>query len=153
MSTNGLREKPKRTGRIVAGVAAALWAGLIFGLSSIPGSGVFPEHPDFLNIVAHFGLYLVLAVLLALAFNSPTRAFWKTALIALVIATLYGVSDELHQFFTPGRSSDPFGSGKPTDLIVDTLGSFIGAAGTIWVLSARKVKQSRARDAEKRAKR
>jgi VanZ family protein len=145
MSTNGLREKPKRTGRIIAAVAAILWAALIFGLSSIPGSG-FPAHPNVLNVGAHFCEYLILAVLIALAFNSPNRAFWKTALIALIIASLYGASDEVHQLFTPGRFSDPL------DWVTDTLGALVGAAATIWILSARKVKQSRARDAQKKAR-
>jgi hypothetical protein len=145
MSTNGLREKPKRTGRIIAAVAAVLWAALIFILSAQPGTGVFPEHPDFLNVVAHFCLYLVFAVLIALAFNSPNSPLWKTALIALVIASLYAVSDELHQLIdNNGRFADPF------DWLTDTIGAFVGAAATIWVLSAHKVKQSRARDAEKR---
>lgn len=145
MSTNGLREKPKRTGRIIAAVAAILWAALIFGLSSVPGNG-FPSHPNILNVVAHFCEYLIFAVLLALAFNDPKRAFWKTALTALIIASLYAASDEVHQLFTPGRFSDPL------DWVTDTLGALLGAAATIWVLSAQKVKQSRARDSQKRNK-
>jgi VanZ family protein len=148
MTPSGLREPAKNKGRRIAGIAAVLWAALIFWLSSIPGTGTFPAHPDFLNVVAHFCLYAVLAVLVALALNSPKRALWKTALIALVIAALYGVSDELHQFFTPGRSSDPFGSGSPFDLIIDTLGALVGSVATIWFISAQKVKRSRARDGE-----
>jgi VanZ family protein len=144
---NGLKEKPKQTVRIIAIIAAILWAALIFWLSSIPGAD-YPQHPSFLNIVAHLCLYLVLAVFLALAFNSPKRALWKTALLALVIAALYGVSDEFHQLFTPGRSSDPFGTGSPFDLIIDTIGALVGAAATIWFLSARKVAKSRNRDKE-----
>jgi VanZ family protein len=143
MSTNGLREKPKQTGRIIAAVAAIIWAGVIFALSSIPG-GDFIPHPNALNVVAHFCEYLLLSVLIALAFNSPDRAFWKTALIALIITSLYGASDEIHQLFTAGRSSDPL------DWVTDTVGAFLGAAATIWILSARKVKQSRARDAQKK---
>jgi VanZ family protein len=139
MSANGLREKPKRLPRIAALIAALFWAALIFYLSSIPGSG-FPSHPNIFNVVAHFGEYLVFAVLLTLALNSPSRALWKTALIALVIASLYGVSDEIHQLFVDGRSSDPL------DWVTDTLGAFIGAIATVWLISARKVARSRARD-------
>jgi VanZ family protein len=145
MPTSGLREKPRRTLRIVALIAAILWAALIFFLSSIPGSG-FPSHPNALNVVAHFGEYLVLAVLLTLVLNTPDRALWKTALIALAIASLYGASDEIHQMFVDGRSSDPL------DWVTDTLGALLGSVATIWVISARKVKQSRARDAGKRSR-
>jgi VanZ family protein len=143
MSTNGLREKPKRLPRLIALVAVVLWAALIFCLSSIPGSG-FPSHPNFFNVGAHFGEYLIFAVLLTLALNSPGRALWKTALIALVIASLYGVSDEVHQLFVDGRSSDPL------DWVTDTLGALLGSVATVWLISAQKVRRSRARDEEKR---
>jgi VanZ family protein len=143
MPTSGLREKPKRTGRIIALVATILWAGLIFGLSAIPGSG-FPSHPNILNVVAHGGEYLILAVLLTLTLNSPNRALWKAALIAVVIASLYGASDELHQWFVADRTSDPL------DWATDTFGALIGAITTVWLISAQKVKNSRARDAKKR---
>jgi VanZ family protein len=144
MSANGLREKPRRTLRVVALIAAIVLAALIFYLSSIPGSG-FPPHPEFTNSIAHFGIYLILAVLLTIALDNSKRALWKTALIALIITSLYGVSDELHQQFT-GRNCDVF------DWVVDTVGALVGVVGSIWVVSARKVKRSRIRDAEKRSR-
>jgi ribose/xylose/arabinose/galactoside ABC-type transport system permease subunit len=146
MSTSGLREKPRRLVRVLALIAAVLWAALIFALSSVPGSG-FPSHPNFLNVVAHFSEYLVLAVLLALTLNSPGQALWKTALIALAIASLYGGSDEIHQLFIDGRTADP------ADWATDTLGALVGALATVWLISARKVRQGRARDAERRSQR
>jgi VanZ family protein len=125
--------------RIVAFIAAVLWAILIFCLSSIPGSG-FPAHPNILNVIAHFGEYLVLAALLSLALNSPGQALWKTALIALAIASLYGGSDEIHQMFTDNRDTDP------VDWATDTIGALVGAVATVWIISAQKVKRSRKRD-------
>jgi VanZ family protein len=145
MPTSGLREKPKRTARVIALIAAVLWAGLIFFGSSIPGSG-FPSHPNILNVIAHFGEYAILAALLAVALNSPSQALWKTGLIALALASLYGGSDEIHQLFVSGRSADPL------DWATDTVGALVGAAVTIWFISAKKVKRSRARDAEKRSR-
>jgi VanZ family protein len=144
MSKSGLREKPHRTLRLVALIAAILWAGLIFYLSSIPGSG-FPAHPEILNVVAHFSEYLVLSILLSLALNSPGQALWKTALIALAITSLYGGTDEIHQMFT-GRNADP------VDWAVDTCAALVGSVATVWIISARKVKQSRERDAKKRSR-
>jgi VanZ family protein len=145
MSKSGLREKPKRLVRLAALIAAILWAALIFILSSIQGSG-FPAHPNILNIIAHFGEYLVLAALLTLAFNSPGQALWKTALIALAIASLYGGSDEIHQLFVEGRSADPL------DWATDTLGALVGVIATVWVISAHKVRRSRERDEKKRSR-
>jgi len=81
-------------------------------------------------------------VLLTLTLNSPKRALWLTGLLAVIIASLYGASDEFHQIFTPGRTPDVF------DWLTDTAGAFVGAAVTVWFLSARKVKRSRRRDSK-----
>ena len=143
MPTSGLREKPKQTQRTVAIILSVLWAILIFCLSSIPGSG-FPPHPDILNTIAHFFLYAIFAVLVTLALHSPKRALWKTALIAIVICSLYGASDEFHQQFT-GRHCDVM------DWLVDTIAALVGSAATIWFISSRKVKSSRAKDAQKKS--
>jgi VanZ family protein len=136
---SGLREKPKNTLRIIAAIAAVLLAVAIFIVSGIPSDSL-PKGPSFLTTVAHFCEYLLLAILLTVAINAPKRALWITAVIALVLASLYGVSDEVHQMFVPGRNPDPL------DWLTDTLGALVGAIATIWFISARKVKRSRQRD-------
>lgn len=47
---------------------------------------------------------------------------WLLMLAAVVIASLYGASDELHQLFVPGRLCDP------ADWLTDTCGAALGAA-------------------------
>lgn len=81
-----------------------LWAAGIFSLSCI---SLPPEAPSFPGVdkITHAALYSGLALLLFRAFLrdrgfSPRRA----AAWAFVLATLYGVSDEFHQNFTPNRS-------------------------------------------------
>jgi VanZ family protein len=139
MRSDSLREKPKQTVRIMSAVAAVIEAIVIFALSSIPGSG-FSDHPEFLNVIAHFLEYLVLAFLLTLAVNSPDRKLWLAGLLAVVLASLYGVTDEFHQLFVAGRNSDPM------DWLVDTAGAMTGAITAVWFISARAVKRSRNRD-------
>ena len=86
-------------------VLALLWAALIFFLSGIPGQD-YPEHPGFLNYLAHASEYLILAALIYVAaFNGKTSVS-KLALIAIVVAAAYAASDELHQLFVPNGSSD-----------------------------------------------
>ena len=139
MSPSELKEKSRSTLRIITGILAAIMAIAIFILSSIPGND-YPTHPAFLNTVVHFFLYAALGICLTLALNSPRRALWLTALFAILITSAYGASDEIHQIFTPHRSPDVL------DWLTDTAGALVGAIGTIWVLSARKVKRSRSRD-------
>jgi VanZ family protein len=132
---------PSRNTRIVATVLAVIWAGVIFTFSAIPGAD-YPSHPGFLNVIAHFSEYLIFGVLLTVALSSEKRPLWISALIALVIASLYAASDEFHQLFVPGRDSDPM------DWLTDTIGAAVGAIIALLVISNKRVKRSRQRDGE-----
>jgi hypothetical protein len=65
--------------------------------------------------IVHFLVFGLLATvtLRALRIESPR----SRAVVAVLLASLFGASDELHQFFTPGRSCDIF------DWLADTLGA------------------------------
>jgi len=106
--------------RIVAGVLAIAWAIVIFILSAIPADN-YPDHPGFLNNVVHFFVYFVLAALIVAALTGGKLKPVPIALIAIVISSVYGATDEFHQYFVPGRLCDP------VDWAVDTLGAIAGA--------------------------
>jgi VanZ family protein len=93
---------------------------VIFALSS---RSHLPSAPQplldlLLRKAAHFVEYGVLALLWLRAL-SPAQ--WRSArgpaLAAFVIATLYAVSDELHQALVPGRHP------QPTDVLIDAAGA------------------------------
>ena len=46
---------------------------------------------------------------------------WRAVLGAIMISTLYGISDEYHQMFVPGRTFDVL------DMVADAIGSVAGA--------------------------
>lgn len=98
---------------------AMLWAGLIFALShrqKLPDVPVsFPGLDKFL----HAGVYGVLGVLLMFAMRWPTG---RRRLLVIALCTLYGITDELHQVFVPGRSADPL------DLLADAVGAALAVA-------------------------
>jgi len=103
--------------RLIAVAPAVAYAGLIFFLSS-QSSFPVPRPIWSFDKVIHFVEYAVLAYLVGRALRP-----WKWAApAAIVISTLYGVSDELHQSFVPGRMSDPY------DVVADAVGSMLGAA-------------------------
>jgi VanZ family protein len=89
--------------RLVRWGPAVACAVVIFGLSSVgslpaPPGGLTDKH-------AHFLTYGVLAALVVwgLTDRAPSRTTWRIAAAAVALATLYGVSDEVHQSFVPGR--------------------------------------------------
>ena len=103
---------------------ALAWMVLIFILSSIPGSYTGPEGGmfDFLKKVLHFCIFGVLAYAYIRAFEGA-RFFvgrWRAAfLVSFILATLYAMSDEYHQLFTPGRHASPY------DVLIDSAGSAV----------------------------
>ena len=96
--------------------APLAWMGVIFCLSAqstLPS--LTPGLPGFQDIAGHLTAYAILAVLYrhALAHAGMRRAGWW----ALALCVLYGVTDEFHQSFVPGRNPDVF------DLAMDTSGA------------------------------
>lgn len=98
----------------------AAWAIVIFGFSSLPGSAIPGAVADY-SPVAHFVEYAVLGLLVALTLG-PRALVLRFALLALLICSLYAVSDEFHQSFTPGRTPDP------VDWATDTIGAGVAIA-------------------------
>ncbi len=79
---------------------------MIFVLSSF---STLPSPPGGLSDYhdAHWPRTQDSAVLTARALGKGLRDIsWRAVLGAIVIATLYGMSDEYHQLFVPGRSFD-----------------------------------------------
>ena len=66
--------------------------------------------------LVHFAEYGLLAFLWARALRTRMEAR-RAALVALVIASLYAVTDEFHQTFVEGRH------GSPLDWAIDTAGA------------------------------
>jgi len=77
----------------------------------------------------HLLAYAVLGILffLPLGAGRLSNLTAKTAALAVLLSTLYGAFDEVHQSFTPGRSPDV------RDLFADALGAALGVAA-VWLL-------------------
>ena len=88
---------------------AILWMGLIFTLSSIPGSAFAPLEFNYAHLIAHMILFGTLYYLgyRALRYQNFSKFMREFSLLAaLFFVMLYGASDEYHQSFTPGRQEE-----------------------------------------------
>ncbi len=133
-------------GRILSWTLVIVWMGLIFFLSSQPGtqSGalskgitqiivtaiewVFPgveldvqTFHSFVRKSAHFVVYLVLGFLVMNAIWGRVKGI-RRILLAVLICVLYAVVDEVYQASVPGRS------GEAIDVIIDSAGAVVGIA-------------------------
>jgi VanZ family protein len=106
----------------------------IFALSSISQTPALPGNTD---KGAHTLLYAGIGALLvrALAGGWGRRVTAATALLAMMIGGVYGISDEVHQYFVPPRQSD----------VMDVMADFVGAGLAAWSLYARSAIAGRGR--------
>jgi VanZ family protein len=95
----------------------AAWMLVIFAASSRPRIPYQDDVPDWLS---HATEYAVLSVLACRAFASGRPLDGRVAATVFAACIAYGVSDELHQSFVPGRHADPW------DVAKDAAGTLIG---------------------------
>lgn len=103
---------------------AVLYMALIFFLSSAPPPQAARTVPVYFDIkIIHIVEYGVLNLLVywALAKTSCIAYGWRAA-FSVGITVLYGLTDELHQVFVPGRS------GQLVDVAANFLGCTIAQA-------------------------
>lgn len=93
----------------------------------------------FLRKTAHFVEFGILSILYkaGLGIFQSLRSFhFKRAFIALGLAIVYAITDEVHQLFVVGRV------GTVIDVLIDTAGAlvFIGIAGGIFIKRNKQVR-------------
>jgi len=115
-----------------------LWAVIIFLFSSHPtGTASNVDWQDFsIKKFAHMVEYAVLTVLVYRAFINSKVNQKRSLIVAFLFAVFYGMSDEIHQSFTPGR--------EPTvrDVVFDTIGASV-ATIFVWKYLAKVPKRLR----------
>ena len=90
---------------------------------------------DFGDKILHFMAYGFLSLFFLLGLNTgrnPEVKRWQL-LLAIVVASLYGATDEYHQSFVTNRDSNFF------DWVADTVGAIAGALVYIYIS---KIKQT-----------
>ena len=93
---------------------AIVWMAVIYYFSSLSTTGIGTNATDRFLILKSFHLieYAVLAVLFSIAIYNKK--------IVIFITYLYAISDEIHQYFIPGRT------GRFRDTLIDLIGILIG---------------------------
>lgn len=108
---------------------------VIFILTSLPGNSIPKLILGFSDKAKHLGAYLVLSFLLsfALHFQNKYRILNKhSARFSFLIISIYGLLDEIHQIFVPGRYFEWL------DFLSDIIGGVIGITISQWIINQNK---------------
>ena len=105
-------------------IGATIW--FLSAQSTLPTIKGVLGFDKFLHLTAFF--FFTAAVGLWFAPEKWRRRPLLTGLLTLGVGSLYGLIDEAHQYFVPGRSSDI------ADWVADTLGALLGS-GAVWLVS------------------
>ena len=94
---------------------------LIFIQSSYPSIKSAPELPH-IDKVLHFVAYALLGALFLRAFKTSRikNNVKLMVILSVLLSSLYGISDEIHQYLIPYRDADLM------DVLADTLGGIMG---------------------------
>ena len=146
--------------RLKAWLPAAVWMGVIFIMSAMPGeqsadqSGTLVNlvlwlvqtlfgaeaasqlSPDAIHLLVRKGAHMAEYAVLFFCYRRALKyeGVRHPGLYALLLCSLYAASDEWHQSFTEGRGP------SPVDVGIDTIGAAIAWAG-ISLFSRVKIKE------------
>ncbi len=102
-------------------VPLIFWMALIFILSSRSTLIVIESEPGEKAFykTAHIAAYAILAWFWWRALAPQRQTIWPVLLTAFILTLLYGISDEIHQLFVPGRH------GSVADVLFDASGALL----------------------------
>jgi VanZ family protein len=109
-------------------VLTIAWAALLFILSSIPDLSPSLHLFEWEDKVHHFLAYMPLGWLLMRSIVWQGNSTRKALCLVIALGAVYGISDEIHQHFVPGRMMDW------TDAVADTCGIALGS----WLFHYRR---------------
>ncbi len=117
-----------------------IWMGVIFlgsSIGNVPKTGGVAVDA-IVHRTAHVIEFAILGWLLLRAISAGCPISRREMMIALIVIAVYGASDEFHQRFTPGRSSEL------SAVLFDTAGGLIGM--WLWRWKSRKSTSERIGD-------
>ncbi len=104
------------------------YMGIIFFLSSLQSFPIYhlPQNSD---KIVHAFIYFPLAFMLYISLNKSGLKK-SQYIVALLFAGIYGITDEFHQYFVPGRFA------SVGDVAANFFGAFLGSTGARYFIKS-----------------
>ena len=137
--SNQSGEKSKTTSR---GFVSEIVEFLPFAkkLSEAEKQKIVEDSQPVIRKLAHFSIYTILGINLMVFFKTFEWDTKKQIAFTLEICILYAISDEIHQFFSDGRTP------LIKDVLIDTFGGLFGIGivlGDLYVINNKKVNKEK----------
>ncbi|MBQ8448754.1 MAG: VanZ family protein [Clostridia bacterium] len=92
----------------------------------------FTKLEGFIRSAAHFSGFAVLAFFVCLLLSTYKFTGARKLAFSVIFTSFYAITDEVHQFFVPGRACEL------SDWLVDTAGALTGAAAVLLIIFIKK---------------
>ena len=97
------------------------------------GQDVLVVSDNIIRKSAHFFEYLILGFMLCNSLFIRDRLA-KTFALSIILGIFYSITDEVHQFFVPGRAMRAF------DVMIDSIGIFMGVYIALLIYKRKTVR-------------
>lgn len=91
----------------------------------------------FIRKTAHVTVFFILGILITISIRNTVFSELGTYIAAYIAGTLYGISDEVHQMFIPGRGP------QLRDVFLDSVGVLIGVLITALLVGLVRYRRHR----------
>lgn len=86
---------------------------------------------------AHFIIYFVMGALVTLSIITIKYSYYKSYLLAWLFSTFYALTDEIHQYFVPGRGA------LVSDVLLDSFSSLVAVFGVLIAVETLRYRGSK----------
>ncbi len=132
MSAQPAEQSSQLSGGLVSRIVSALYPNFN-DLSHTTQTNIIHNTTFIVRKAAHFFEYFVLGVLGFLTVNTFNKySLFMRAVLAAVLCVLYAASDEIHQYFVPGRAC------RFTDILIDSAGILIAIIIISFIISRKR---------------
>lgn len=132
MSAQHAEESSQLSGGLVSKIISVIYPDFS-GLLSAQQTDITHTATFIVRKISHFSEYFILGVFGFLVANTYHKyKFSVRTLSATIFCVLYAVSDEIHQYFVPGRAC------RFLDICVDTAGSIVAIVLLAIILRRKK---------------
>ena len=101
-------------------------------LSSATKMKIIERSQPIVRKLAHFSIYTLVGMLIMAFISTYNVILLKKFIVSLGVGLVYAISDEIHQFYVPGRTP------KLLDVAIDTAGVFLGIIIVLVIISVFK---------------